>query len=828
MQKQTTVQHLADETNVEMNFLLRKIRQAGLSQTRPQDIINQQDRQKIKEILRHPKKTLRRKRPFQSRSDATKDGQKRKDKQARPNKQARQNRHRSGPKQAHPGAQRRRPRPFESKGKQQKQQKSSSYRPKQTKKEGAGKRDKKFAPPPRLSTAHVLRAAPSKTSKTSKIPKSKEKKAYQKAKVIKELIDREEKARKRFGVLISEEDVLEMEEIKRKQRVQDAHKVVPRPIARGKIRVKNVHKFIRPTQKLVREVQLTDDITVADLAHQLGVKSRKLLQKMNELGFQTNDSKLLDKETAVLIVEELGHRALVTKAEEWLLGQALPAGADYQPRPAIITVMGHVDHGKTTLLDYIRKSRQVEKEAGQITQHLGAYKVAVQDRNLTFLDTPGHAAFVEMRLRGAQLTDIVVLVVAADDGVMPQTQEAIRHIQAANTAAVVAINKIDKVAEGGVNIEKVRKEVSALGLAPEEWGGKTPYVEISAITGKGIDHLLETLLVVADVLELKAAANVPARGRVIESRLDKNMGPIATLLIEHGELSKGDIVCCENFYGKLKMIFDDTGKGIQQASPSDPVEVLGLNGVPQAGDRFVVAASEKDAKQAVDWHRMQAEQGTKKQKVDFAALMESSQQQKITIKLIVKADFDGSLAAINQLIGELEGEEVNIKVVSQGVGAINLSDVQLAQTTDAIIVGFNVRSDSAAKKQMKQQPKVDVHYFSVIYELAKELERVVEDKTDLLGTEKIIGIAQVKQVFSARTFGQIAGCEVIEGIIFKDKPIRVLRDNTVIYEGKLESLRRFKDDVNEVHQGVECGIGVKDYKNVKPGDQIEVYDKRNP
>jgi len=810
MQKQTTVQHLAEETNVETNFLLRKIRQAGLSQTRPQDIINQQDRQKIKEILRQPKKTLSRKKPFQSKADTSKEGQKRKDK---PTKQARQTRHKNSIKQAPRGSHRRRFQPSESKGKQQK---ASSYHPKQTKREGGEKRDKKFVPLARVSTTHG--------SKVSTL-KSKEKKTYQKAKVVKELVDREEKARKRFGVLISEEDVLEMEEIKQKQQIQDTHKVVPRPIARGKIKVKNDHKFIRPTQKIVKEIQVTDNIAVTDLAHQLGVKSRKLLQKMNELGFQTNDSKLLDKETAVLIVEELGHRALVTEAEKWLLGQLLPADADYQSRPAIITVMGHVDHGKTTLLDYIRKSRQVEKEAGQITQHLGAYKVALKDRNLTFLDTPGHAAFVEMRLRGAQLTDIVVLVVAADDGVMPQTQEAIRHIQAANTAAVVAINKVDKA--DSERIEKVRKEVSALGLAPEEWGGNTPYVEVSATTGKGIDHLLETLLVVADVLELKAAVNVPARGRVIESRLDKNMGPIATLLIEHGKLSKGDIVCCENFYGRLKMIFDDTGKRIQQASPSDPVEVLGLNGVPQAGDKFVVASSEKEAKQAVDWYRMQGQQGVKKEKVDFAALMESSQQNKITINLIVKADFHGSLAAINQLVGELEEDEVNIKVVSQGVGAISLTDVQLAQTTDAIIVGFNVRPDSTAKKQMKQQPEVNVHYFSIIYELAKELEKVVEGKADMLGTEKIIGIAQVKQVFSARTFGQIAGCEVIEGIIFKDKPIRVLRDNTVIYEGKLESLRRFKEDVNEVHQGVECGIGVKDYKNVKPGDQIEVYDKRN-
>lgn len=816
MQKQITVQRLAQEINLDMNFLLRKIKQAGLPQTSPQDTINHQDRQKIKDILRQPKKTLSRKKTFQAKSESTKE-RRPDDRKNRPARHKDNNKG-AGHKARHDGAQRAR-----GARDKQKQQKPPLQRKEQTRGGRQPGERRKAVAAPKISSVTKLKAMFPKPKTDTK---SKDKKPRPKTKVIKELVDREAKTRKRFGVVISKEDAVEMEEIKQKQQVQDSYKIAPRLIARGRVKVKNEHKFIRPPQKMIREIKVTDNLAVSNLAHQLGLKSRRLLKKIHQLGFQVTDSQPLDKETAILVIEELGHRALVAQAEEnqWLLAQPLPVNADSQPRPAMVTVMGHVDHGKTTLLDYIRKSRQVEKEAGQITQHLGAYKVAVKDKNLTFFDTPGHAAFVEMRLRGAQLTDIVVLVVAADDGVMPQTQEAIQHIQSAGTAAVVAINKMDKE---GADAEKVRREISALGLAPEEWGGNTPYVEISAATGEGVDGLLETLLVVADLLELKAAMNVPARGRVIESRLDKNMGPIATLLVQHGKLSKGDIVCSENFYGKIKMLFDDTGKMIQQANPSDPVEVLGLNGVPQAGDRFIVASSEKEAKQAIEWHKMQAGQGIKKGKVDFTALLESSQKQKVTVNLIIKADFHGSLAAINQLANEVEGDEVDIKVVSQGVGAINLSDVQLAQTTDAIIVGFNVRPDSAAKKQMKQQPDVVAHYFSIIYELAEELKRVAKERVEMHGTEKIIGIAQVKEVFSARAFGQIAGCEVIEGTVFKDKPIRVLRDNTVIYEGNLESLRRFKEDVNEVRQGIECGIGVKDYKNVKVGDQIEVYDKRN-
>ena len=814
MQKRMTVQQLAEETNMETGFLLKKIKLAGLPQTGPDDSIDQQDRQKIKDILRKPKKTLsRRKEGHQGFMKAKGDGfqkyKKKDNSQRSPSKERMQRRTRP----ADTGAKRKPPFKQGAQKENYKERKQTSLSAGRARTSAINQRSglKVAFPKPKPDTKSLL----------------KDKKSKQKTKPTKELLDKEEKTRKRFGVLISAEDALEMEEIKKKQKIQDAYSVSHQTVARGQIKIKNVHKFVKPTQNLVKQIEIDGNMEISRLAHQLGMKSGRLLQKIHQMGFQATETDLLEKETSLLVIEELGHKAILPTAEEssLLLFQSLPVGAIYQPRPPLITVMGHVDHGKTTLLDFIRKTKQVDKEAGQITQHLGAYRVSVKDRNITFFDTPGHAAFSEMRLKGARLTDIVVLVVAADDGVMPQTREAVTHIQSSKTAVVVAINKIDKE---GTDAEKVRKELSSLGLVAEEWGGDVPFVEISATTGKGIDALLETLLVLADVLELKAATEVPARGRVIESRLDGKMGPIAVFLVQHGILKKGDMVCMENYYGRIKMMFDDLGQLKQQAQPSDPIEVLGLNGVPPTGDEFMVVPSEKEAKRVVEQNaaKVNNQSQGEKEKVDFAALMAETQQQRGVINLIIKTDVSGSLAAINQLIEEIESEEMDIKMVSQGVGAINVTDVHMAKATEALVIGFNVRPDSAAKKEIKQQPSVAIHYFSVIYELGEELKRVVKERSEFYGTEKIIGVAQVKEVFSARKFGQIAGCEVTEGTIFKDKPIRVLRDDTVIYEGTLESLRRFKDDVEEVQQGVECGIGVKGYRNVKVGDQIEVYDKR--
>ena len=642
----------------------------------------------------------------------------------------------------------------------------------------------------------------------------------------KDLLDRERKALKRYGIRISAEEAMEMEEIKRKERVQNVHSIPQRVPIRDGIGIANVHKFIKPTQQVVKKVVVEDAMGVPQLAHQLGMKSGKLLQKINQLGFAVKEGDSLEKEATLLVIEELGHKAIngVKEEKKSPLEEPLPANVLYAPRPPLITVMGHVDHGKTTLLDFIRRTKQVDKEAGQITQHLGAYRAQVKDRNITFFDTPGHAAFSEMRQMGTRMTDIVVLVVAADDGIMPQTREVITYIQAAQVPVIVAINKMDKE---GMDAEKVRKEVSALGLLPESWGGDVPFVEISALTGQGVNELLESLQVQADIMELKAAINVSARGRVIESRLDKSMGPVSMLLVQDGVLKKGDIVCTEDHYGRIRMMFNDVGQLVQEAKPAEPVEVLGMSGVPQSGSRYVVVSSEKEARQIVENYTelRKLKQNNKRDKLDLDAFMAGDKRQ-LTVNLIVKADVSGSLEAIRKLVNELEDEETKINIVAQSVGAIRLTDVHLAETTGALIVGFNVRADNEAKKEMKQHAGTKVHYFSIIYELGEELQRVMREKTAMHGTEKIIGIATVKEVFSAKKYGQIAGSEVVEGVVHKDKPIRVLRDNTVIYEGTLESLRRFKEDVTEVRQGVECGIGVKDYRNVKVGDQIEVYDKR--
>ena len=817
-----TVQGLATETKTTVEFLLRKIKQAGLSQTQAADSLSQQDKQKIKAMLDQPKKTLSRRSPHERGlgqrryTPRYRDGQKR---TTRPHEKIGYAKDNQGkPKEN-----------FARKGSGS----TFSSQAGKAKKVVAGAqprsqhRSKQYGTTVnRSGTATFVRQSRSALAphKAKADAKSKERKPKHTS--TKEILAREDKALKRYGIRISPEEAMEMEEIKKKERVRDVHKSSQSNFARTGVRIQNVHKFIKPTKQIVKSIKVEDAVGVSQLAHQMGMKTRLLIQKIKKLGFSYGADDSLEKETALLVIEELGHRAIDGVRQQGSpFEQPLPAHAVLVPRPPLVTVMGHVDHGKTTLLDFIRKAKQVDKEAGQITQHLGAYRVEVKGRRIVFFDTPGHAAFTEMRKMGAHLTDIVILVVAADDSIMPQTREAIEHIQAAKVPVIVAINKMDKE---GADAEKVRKEVATLGLLPESWGGEVSFTEISALNGTGVDALLESVLVQADIMELKAAIDVTVRGRVIESRLDKNMGPIGVLLVSHGILKKGDVVCTEEYYGPVRMMFNDIGKLVQEARPGDPVEVLGMNGVPQSGSRFAVFPSEKEARVVVEGYAelKQNSQSRQRQGIDLETFMEAKKQAVLTINLIIKTDVTGSSEAIKKLISELENEETKFNIVAQSVGAIKLTDVHLARTTDSFILGFNVRADNEARKALKENQGIQVHYFSVIYELAEELQRVVKEKSALHGTEKIIGIATVKEVFSTKIYGQIAGSEVVEGIVYKNKPIRVLRDNTVIYEGSLESLRRFKEDVLEVHAGIECGIGVKGYRNVKVGDQIEVYDKR--
>ena len=495
------------------------------------------------------------------------------------------------------------------------------------------------------------------------------------------------------------------------------------------------------------------------------------------------------------------------------------------PRAPIVTIMGHVDHGKTSLLDYIRKTRVAAGEAGGITQHIGAYHVETDHGMVSFLDTPGHAAFTAMRARGAQATDVVILVVAADDGVMPQTEEAVQHARAAGVPLVVAINKMDKEA---ADPDRVKNELSARGVLPEDWGGDVPFVPVSAHTGLGIDDLLEAVLLQAEILELKAHFEGPAQGTIVESRLDKGRGPVATLLVQNGTLKKGDIVLAGTCYGRARALLDENGRQVDEAGPSIPVEILGLNGTPDAGDNFMVVESEKKAREVAQFRedRLKEQVHQRQQAAKLDALFSGmGEGQQASLNVVLKTDVRGSLEAIVSSLQKLATDEVKVNVVSSGVGAITETDATLAVASGAVVFGFNVRADNAAKKVI-ENAGIDMRYYSVIYAL---LDDVKDAMAGLLAPElreEIVGIAEVRDVFNSPKFGQIAGCMVIDGTIYRNKKIRVLRDNVVIYEGDLESLRRYKDDVSEVRQGMECGIGVKNYQDVRPGDQIEVFDIR--
>jgi translation initiation factor IF-2 len=570
---------------------------------------------------------------------------------------------------------------------------------------------------------------------------------------------------------------------------------------------------------------LADSISVADLAQQRSVKSGEVIKELMKLGVMATINQVIDQDTASLVVEELGHKVKLISAEavEESLEETLAQHEGTpEPRAPVVTVMGHVDHGKTSLLDYIRKSQVAEGEAGGITQHIGAYHVETDRGMISFLDTPGHAAFTAMRARGASSTDIVILVVAADDGVMPQTEEAINHAHAAEVPIIVAINKIDKE---GADPEKIKGELAAKEVVPEDWGGDVQFVNVSAHTGEGIPELLDAVLLQAELLELQAPRDVPAQGIVIESRLDKGRGPVASLLVQSGTLRKGDIVLAGLQFGRVRAMLDENGQPIEEAGPSIPVEILGLGATPAAGDIFAVVESEKRAREVADFRQekdrsRKLQQQAKKLDTLFEGLTDAGRK---ALNVVVKADVRGSLEAIQSALLDLGNEEVQVNIVSGGVGGITETDVNLAVTSEAVVFGFNVRADNAARAIVESEG-IDLRYYNVIYDLIDDVKAALTGMLAPELREEIVGIAEVRDVFRSPKYGQIAGCMVTEGTVFRSKPIRVLRDNVVIYEGELESLRRFKDDANEVRNGLECGIGVKNYTDVKIGDLIEVYE----
>ena len=587
------------------------------------------------------------------------------------------------------------------------------------------------------------------------------------------------------------------------------------------------HKFEAPTEFIKKDIEVPSSIQVGELAKLMAVKGNVVVKNLMGLGVVATINDVIDQETAILVVEEIGHNGIALKEENFEedLANLINYTDEAKPRSPVITVMGHVDHGKTTLLDFIRKTKVVDGEAGGITQHIGAYEVETPKGKITFIDTPGHAAFSSMRARGANTTDIVILVVAANDGIKPQTEEAINHAKAAGVSIVVAINKIDL---DGADIDKVKGDLAAKDLTPEDWGGTTQMVPVSALKGTGVDKLLECVSLEAELLELKAHHKGPAQGVVIESELDKFRGSVATFLIQNGTLKVGDLVASGNSIGKIKSIVNSDGAKIKSAGPSAAVEVLGLNNVPNAGDPFQVVENEKQAREIAEYRITQEkERKLLKQKDDTAGdLFESlGQESKKVLNIIVKTDVGGTCEAITAALNDLGNDLAKVKIVSSGVGGISESDANLALAVDAIILGFNVRSDNSAKKIIEDE-SIPLSYHSIIYELLDDVKARMSGLLDPIIKEEIVGTAEVLEVFNSPKFGQIAGCMVIEGNVLRNKPVRVLRDEIVIFEGELDSLRRFKEDVNEVKNGTECGMGIKNYKDIKPGDKIEVYDRK--
>ncbi|CAD6508671.1 translation initiation factor IF-2 [Paraburkholderia metrosideri] len=596
------------------------------------------------------------------------------------------------------------------------------------------------------------------------------------------------------------------------------------PKGRGKHQDQNT-TFQAPTEPIVREVHVPETITVADLAHKMSVKASEVIKSMMKLGQMVTINQMLDQETAMIIVEELGHHAVAAKLDdpEAMLVEGEVSDAEALPRPPVVTVMGHVDHGKTSLLDYIRRAKVAAGEAGGITQHIGAYHVETPRGVITFLDTPGHEAFTAMRARGAKATDIVILVVAADDGVMPQTKEAIAHAKAGGVPLVVAINKIDKP---DANLERVKQELVAEGVVPEEYGGESPFVPVSAKTGAGIDDLLENVLLQAEVLELKAPVDAPAKGLVIEAKLDKGKGPVATILVQSGTLNRGDVVLAGSAYGRVRAMLDETGKPTKSAGPSIPVEIQGLSEVPQAGEEVIVMPDDRKAREVALFRqgKFRDVKLAKQQAAKLENMLEQMGEGEVAyMPLIVKADVQGSQEALVQSLLKLSTDEVRVQIVHGAVGGISESDVNLATASKAVIIGFNTRADAQARK-LAESNGVDIRYYNIIYDAVDDVKAAMSGMLAPEKREVVTGTVEVRQVFKVPKIGAVAGCMVTDGFVKRSSSVRVLRNNVVIFTGELDSLKRFKDDVKEVRQGFECGMSIKNFNDIVEGDQFEVFE----
>ena len=635
---------------------------------------------------------------------------------------------------------------------------------------------------------------------------------------------KQSKKKKRKTKSLKKDDPFEIEElhvkgrVKRKKKRQIRRTVNPASLDQS-------HSFEKPTSPVVKEISVPSSISPQDIAQKLAIKVNEVISVLIKQGIMVTGNDHIDQDTAILIIEELGHKAnpMDERSVEDSIFDKQTNPNELLERPPVVTKMGHVDHGKTSLLDFIRKSKVTESEAGGITQHIGAYTINYQNKDITFLDTPGHAAFSQMRSRGANITDIIILIVAADDGVKPQTKESIQHAKSANIPMIVAINKIDKPES---DIEKVKNELMTEEILPEELGGDYLFVNVSALSGEGIDELLETVLLQSEVLELKAPNEGRPIGTVIESGIESGKGAVATILIQEGKLNKGDLVVVGEESGRARLLLNENSDQMDSAIPSMPVRLYGLSSAPNAGEEMRVIDSERQAKEIIETRRTNRKQNTlnEKQSLKMKSFIDStgSSKDKKTIPIMIKADVQGSTEAIKESLIKLENDEVEIDIVSSSIGGITESDINLAEASDAFIIGFNVRADSTARKMIKDS-NIDIKYYSVIYETIEDVENIISGLASPVIKEEICGLAEVKDIFNSPTLGNIAGCLVIDGTVIRSNPIRVLRENTVIYEGELESLRRFKDDVKEVRSGTECGIGVKNYNDVKTGDQIECY-----
>lgn len=586
------------------------------------------------------------------------------------------------------------------------------------------------------------------------------------------------------------------------------------------------HGFTAPTEPLVKDVLIPETISVADLAHKMSVKAAEVIKTLMKLGTMATINQVLDQDTAIILVEEMGHvgkRAKLDEPDAYLTESAGQVEVKSEPRAPVVTVMGHVDHGKTSLLDYIRRTKVASGEAGGITQHIGAYHVETPRGMITFLDTPGHEAFTAMRARGAKVTDLVILVVAADDGVMPQTAEAIHHAKAAKVPLIVALNKIDKPE---ANAERVKQDLSAQEVVPEEWGGDTMFVEVSARTGQGIDSLLERILLQAEVLELRAPKDAPAKGIVVESRLDKGRGPVATVLVQSGTLKRGDIVLAGSVFGRVRAMLNEAGGTIDSAGPSIPVEILGLSDVPAAGAEVMVLGDERKAREIALFRqgKFRDVKLAKQQAAKLENMFEQMGEGEVkTLSLIIKADVQGSYEGLTHALGKLSTEEVKVNIVHAAIGGITESDINLALASKAVVIGFNARADAAARK-LAESSGVDIRYYNIIYDAVDEIKAALTGMLSPERKESTLGLVEIRQVFRISKIGAVAGCYVLEGLIRRASKIRLLRDNVVIHEGELDSLKRFKDDVREVKAGFECGLSLKNFNDIKEGDQLEVFE----